>query len=240
MKEEINIPSKFTTRVFFMQHIAPYSYVRKFSVDKLVLDAGTSTGYGAFYLSQVAKLSVGMDINPEAICEAQKNYFRDNLKYLTGNVLEMQFPNEHFDIIISSQVVEHIELDKLDTYLSEIYRVLKKDGIFFVNTLNLLRNLKGRSIEDYDKNPHHVKEFRSEELREFLLRRFPRVEILGSRRGLRHNVYHLFKKSGIFKNAPDSLNPLKRFYENKISVDDFRYSSSNLDKSIDLLGVCRK
>lgn len=41
---------------------------------------------------------------------------------------KIPFPNRTFDLVISNQVIEHI--DDLETALSEIYRVMKLDGIF--------------------------------------------------------------------------------------------------------------
>ena len=213
----MKIPPNFTDRAFFIQHIVPYEYAKKFSKSKVVLDAGTSKGYGAFCLSEAAKLAVGLDIDPEAIKSSQEAYQKDNLKYVLSSVLDIQFPDRYFDVIISSQVVEHIALDKLDTYLSELARVLKDDGVIFINTLNVLHNLKGRKPEDpYDKCTQHVKEFKPEEFREFLKRRFPKVEVLGLRRNFRHQVFHLLKKSGLLKKLPDKINPLCDFYQNKI------------------------
>ena len=230
---------RFTSRTFSVQHLCPYEYIKGFVNDKIVLDAGTATGYGAYYLSEEAREVKGIDIDNGIIAKAKKEYFRDNLDFKVNSVLDIEFEDEYFDIIVSSQVIEHIPLDNLDKYLSEIYRVLKKDGIFFVSTLNLINNLKGRNPENYDKSPMHIKEFKPGELKEFLLKKFSDVEILGLHRGRRHKFYNLLKKSGIFKMKPDVLNPVKKFYNQTIDLKDFVYSTSNLDKTFDLLGICQ-
>ncbi len=240
MKQDIVVPKRFSTRAFFVQHLAPYEYVRKFAKEKIVLDAATADGYGAFHVGCVAKEVVGIDIDQEAIEKAKNAYKEESLKFLLENVLDIDFPEEYFDIVISCQTIEHIELDKLDRYLSEIHRVLKKGGMFFVSTLNLTHNLKGRSETEYNKSPYHVKEFRHADLKNFLLTRFMNVEILGLQRAPRNNFYNMLKKGGIFKNLPDRFNPVKRFYDAVINTNDFVYSTSNLDNSFDLLGVCRK
>jgi len=220
--------------------MVPYEYVRRVAKDKIVLDAATGDGYGASHIANVAKEVVGIDIDKEEIKKAQQTYKKENLKFLLNNVLNIDFPDGYFDIVISSQTIEHIELDKLGKYLSEISRVLKKDGTFFVSTLNLIRNLKGRTKEKYDKNPYHVKEFTSNELKKLLLARFSKVEILGLHRGPRHAFYAMLKKNNIFKIAPNKFNPVKRFYENVIDLNDFVYSSHNLNHCFDLMAVCKK
>ena len=136
---------RFTSRAFSVQHLSPYEYIKQFVDGKIVLDAGTATGYGVYYLSEKAGEAAGIDINEQEIEKARKEYSRDNLVFKVNSVLEIEFADEYFDVIISSQVIEHIQMDSLDKYLSEIYRVLKKRGIFFVSTLNLINNLKGRS-----------------------------------------------------------------------------------------------
>jgi len=204
------------------------------------LDAATGDGYGASHIANVAKEVVGIDIDKEEIKKAQQTYKKENLKFLLNNVIDMGFSDEYFDIVISSQTIEHIELDKLDKYLSEIYRVLKKDGIFFVSTLNLVHNLKGRSEPEYDKSPYHVKEFTPDDLEKFLLTRFSKVKMLGLHRGLRHSFYAMFKKNNIFKIMPNRFNPVKRFYENAINLKDFVYSPHNLNRCFDLMAICKK
>lgn len=240
MKQNLPISDRFTSRAFFIQHLAAYEFVRQFARDRVILDAGTGDGYGAYYLSNVAREIIGIDIKEEPIEKARQNYAENNLKFLIKNVLYTDFPDGHFDIVISSQVIEHIEMDKLNQYLDELSRVLKKDGVFFVSTLNLIRNLKGRNLEKYDKSPHHVKEFTPLELKNFLLSHFSKVEILGLHANLRNAFFAVLKKSGIFKKIPNKFSPIKMFYDNLINLNDFSYSSRNLNNSINLMGICRK
>jgi len=231
---------KMQNRASFAKHLAAYEYVKQFATNKVVLDAGTSDGYGAYYLSESAKEIAGIDINIDRIGRAESAYKRNNLKFLVNDVLDIKFPNEYFDIVVSSQVVEHIELDKLDRYLSEINRVLKKGGLFFVITVNLINNLKGKSLQEYNKSPYHAKEFEPYELKSFLSRCFSEVELLGLNKGIRHHLYCLLKKSGLFSKVPEKFNLVKRFYNRTIDLTDFKWSYHNLDRSFDLMGRCRK
>jgi len=236
----IKIPDKFTTRAFYVKHLAPYEYVKCYASNAIVLDAGTSHGYGANYLAQTARQVVGIDLNEDSIKKASRDYNKKNLQFTVCDVLNIEFPEEYFDIIISSQVIEHIPLDQLGRYLSELNRILKKGGVCFISTLNLTHNLKGRAPKEYDKSPHHVKEFTASELSDSLKTQFAKVEILGLRRSPRHKFYSILKKSGAFRTLPRSINPVTRFFDDKISLKDFVYSDSNLDSCFDLLGICRK
>ena len=48
------------------------------------------------------------------------------------------------------------------------------------------------------------------------------------------------QKSGIFKMIPVKLNPVNRFFDNIIDLSDFKFTSRNLSKSMDLMGICHK
>lgn len=51
-----------------------------------------------------------------------------------GDILNIPFPEESFDIIVCMEVLEHIK--DVDLALKNIYRVLKYDGIFIMSTPN--------------------------------------------------------------------------------------------------------
>jgi len=77
------------------------------------------------------KVSVfGTDSSPESIAVAQKKNpggtFECNSVYNTG------FPNDTFDIAVSSDVIEHV--DDPDKMIDEIIRVTKKEGLIAIST----------------------------------------------------------------------------------------------------------
>lgn len=73
-----------------------------------VLDIGCGKGELAFDVAKKAKRVSGVDFSEKYIEFAQKNYKRPNLAYVYGNALEYEF-REKFDVIILSNVLEHIE-----------------------------------------------------------------------------------------------------------------------------------
>lgn len=62
--------------------------------------------------------------------EAKKNIHDPRVTLAKESVYHLPFPNNFFDCIILSEVLEH--LGEEDTALQEIKRVLKKDGILLV------------------------------------------------------------------------------------------------------------
>ena len=83
---------------------------------------------GTFFTNDV----YGIDINSEAVNIAKKH----GIKAKLGDIEEKwDYPNEYFDIVIASHIVEHVV--NPDALLLEANRVLKKKGILIIATPNL-------------------------------------------------------------------------------------------------------
>ena len=84
---------------FFVNNIKPQ--------DK-VLDIGCGHGDVAYDVAKKAAYVTGIDISTKNIAIAKSRYQKDNLEFITGNALTHNF-SEKFDVIILSNVLEHIE-----------------------------------------------------------------------------------------------------------------------------------
>jgi len=62
----------------------------------------------SYDIATKAKKIVGIDLNEKNISFAKENYSKKNIKYICGDALK-DVPNEKFDVIIMSNVLEHIE-----------------------------------------------------------------------------------------------------------------------------------
>jgi ubiquinone/menaquinone biosynthesis C-methylase UbiE len=99
-----------------------------------LLDVGCSTGIQTSMLSEVFYESTGLDIDESAVAFAQQNFKKENLKYIVGDSLKMPFEEESFDVVVCSQVYEHVPDPK--QLMSEIYRVLRIGGVCFFSAAN--------------------------------------------------------------------------------------------------------
>jgi 2-polyprenyl-3-methyl-5-hydroxy-6-metoxy-1,4-benzoquinol methylase len=132
-----------------------------------VVDLGCGDGNLIFNLKNMGLLNkadkiVGVDLSSKRI-EILKN----NIEEVEGivsdacNVAELK--NNSFDIIIASQIIEHLNDDTL--LIKEIYRLLKKDGIAFISSIikkpfaYYIYRIKGEIRLD----PTHVREYSSKE-----------------------------------------------------------------------------
>ena len=155
-----------------IEHICRYQYAKQFVANKRVLDAACGTGYGTKILAECAEEVIGMDISSETIAYAIKNYKQVNTRYLIGSVECLPFEDQSFDAIVSFETIEHVNGIIQYSFLNEIKRVLKEDGILIMSTPNKkeFTDKRGGKHSEY-----HVKEFYLDEFRDFLKGSFNHV-----------------------------------------------------------------
>jgi len=98
---------------------------------KTVLDVGCGDGVLSYLLSKKGLTVSGVDYTSDAV-EFAKEKTQGNIEFKVGNVYEIPWADNSFDVVVSSDVIEH--LDDVDKYIGEIKRVLKKDGICVLST----------------------------------------------------------------------------------------------------------
>lgn len=104
--------------------------------DLSVLDVGASTGIIDHYLAGHLGRVVGVDIDSSALLFARREYACQNLDFVAGDAMKLPFADRVFDIVICSQVYEHVP--DAQRMLDEIYRVLKPSGICYFSAGNRL------------------------------------------------------------------------------------------------------
>lgn len=86
-----------------------------------ILDAGCGEGYISRLLASSfcnAKIT-GLEYNVEAIHIAKK--MSPNINFIQGNIMSMPFPDNAFDIVVCTEVLEH--LDQPEKALKETLRI---------------------------------------------------------------------------------------------------------------------
>ncbi len=137
-----------------------------------VLDLGIGTAYGASYLSTVAASVTGIDIDAQAVAEAESRYHAPNLTFLFGDLASLNFDSGSFDAVVMFEVIEHIAPDDQAALLEEIRRVLKPGGFLLISTPD-----HERTKEFAEVNPYHIGELTAPELQNLLQAQFPYTEI---------------------------------------------------------------
>ena len=240
------VPQK-NNRYWYLEHRARYEFCKSFVSNKLVLDAGCGEGYGSSLLSEVAKIVEAIDINKNAIADAQAKYKRANLRFKVMDCRALTFKDSFFDVVCSFEVLEHIKQPQ--RYISEIHRVLKKGGLFILSTPNIERNpLVGT-------NPYHVKEYSLKEFKEVLGAFFGnRIEFYGQHWPLKakqfynsflaRGIYKIKRRFGIKRLIPAKIRAKAEkiifgySIQEGLTAKDFVISTKNLDDAEQFIAIC--
>ncbi len=99
-----------------------------------LLDVGSSTGYITNILSKNFSNTIGIDIDEKGVHFAQNFFLNENLTFLNQDSMNIQFPDNTFDVVNCTHIYEHVPDSK--RLMSEIYRVLKPEGVCFFTAGN--------------------------------------------------------------------------------------------------------
>ena len=92
---------------------------------------GCGTGWFTEALSHVGQVT-GIDLSEEAIAIARASF--PGVDYVAGDVYQLPFPAGHFDLVVSQEVIAHVE--DQPAYLRLAAQCLKPGGYFIVTTVN--------------------------------------------------------------------------------------------------------
>jgi 2-polyprenyl-3-methyl-5-hydroxy-6-metoxy-1,4-benzoquinol methylase len=155
-----------------------------------LLDVGASTGIIGNCLSGSFRKVIGVDIDESAITYANATYNKENLEFRVADALRLPFSNESFDVVICSQIYEHVP-DPAKMF-EEIFRMLKRGGVCYFAANNRLalnephynlpflsllpRSLAHKYMRLTGKGSHYYEEHLSYWGLESLTKRFRRVD----------------------------------------------------------------
>ena len=162
------VPDRDRGRLIEVEHVSRYRWAAQAVRGQKVLDAGCGAAYGSRLLAEGgASEVIGVDI-AGAVLEAVAPSMPDNVTLVAGDLLGLEFEDDTFDLIVCFEVIEHFA-DPL-TVMDELVRVLAPSGVLLMSSPN-------RGVYQAD-NPHHLHEFKPEELRSELTRRLGNVRLV--------------------------------------------------------------
>jgi ubiquinone/menaquinone biosynthesis C-methylase UbiE len=98
------------------------------------LDIGCSSGIITSLLGNHFQMSIGMDIDQEAIHYAQDQSPSPRMQFLMADSMALPFHDNSVDVIVCNHVYEHVPC--ADRMMDEIYRVLKEEGFCYFSAGN--------------------------------------------------------------------------------------------------------
>lgn len=105
-----------------------------------IIDVGCGTGRNISFVKDAVKKPkytfYGIDYSTACINFARQQYKDQGVLYAQYNGDIIPYPDESFDFVVSSHVLEHIPTVDGPRFFSEISRILKKGGIAVIGTPN--------------------------------------------------------------------------------------------------------
>jgi ubiquinone/menaquinone biosynthesis C-methylase UbiE len=98
-----------------------------------ILDVGSGGSLMPDYLASLGASVTSLDLNQPM--EKRYKVKAKNVRFVTGDMTKMVFKNESFDVVISISAIEHLESwPGTVKAISEMKRVLKRNGLIFITT----------------------------------------------------------------------------------------------------------
>jgi 2-polyprenyl-3-methyl-5-hydroxy-6-metoxy-1,4-benzoquinol methylase len=98
------------------------------------LDIGCSSGIITSHLGNHFQMSIGIDIDQEAIQYAQNHSSSPRVQFLIADSMALPFHNNSVDVIVCNHIYEHVPRAK--QMIDEIYRVLREEGFCYFSAGN--------------------------------------------------------------------------------------------------------
>ncbi len=105
------------------------------------LDIGCSSGIITSLLGNHFRLSVGTDIDHEAVQFAHDHFSSTRVQFLTADSMALPFRDRSLDVIVCNHIYEHVPY--ADQMMDEIYRVLKEEGFCYFSAGNKYMIVEG-------------------------------------------------------------------------------------------------
>lgn len=139
----------------FLREIKPRPRIRL-----NLLDVGCGTGEFAFRLTGYSNdIQIdGVDISPDMIKIAKSKLYCSNIRFKVGDVENLPYGKETFDIITCSHSFHHYPKQK--RAVAEMHRVLKTNGRLMIidgsRDTALGKIIFGKVIRKLEKNVYHI------------------------------------------------------------------------------------
>lgn len=174
MVDERLVPGTPGWEQFSAHHLARYLFALEHVQGRCVLDAGTGNGYGSRILKEGGAASVvAMDIDPEVIEQARKQWGCDGIEFMVDDCEELGRVAGPFEVICNFENIEHLKHP--DRFLAAAARALKPDGVLLVSTPD--RAAMPAFVNGRPRNEFHLQEWYRDEFQAMLGRHFARVDM---------------------------------------------------------------
>lgn len=199
----IDCNSSYIRKVLFpipLEHQERYRFAARIghNTASSIIDAGSGCGWGSDYLARNTRADfvVGIDLDSEAITEAETNFLGSSLKFSladlsTGKGLNTIVPAP---LVVSFETLEHFPKEVAPSFLSNLRRLTLPEGMLIISSPN------GPLFSPYQQSEgkswfrYHFKEYTPDEIVCLLNSSGWEVNDLYGQRFVNRYVYSTFAK----------------------------------------------
>jgi 2-polyprenyl-3-methyl-5-hydroxy-6-metoxy-1,4-benzoquinol methylase len=105
------------------------------------LDIGCSSGIITSCLGQHFSMTIGMDIDQDAVQYAKAHHSQPSLQFLIADSMTLPFRDNSIHVIVCNHIYEHVPEAK--RMMEEVYRVIKQEGFCYFSAGNKYMLIEG-------------------------------------------------------------------------------------------------
>lgn len=142
--------------------------IKKSAPTGKALDLGCGQGRHTIFFAQNGFEAYGVDYIESVIDEARQEAAKNNIKNVYFEVMdvrELNFPQDHFDVVLDWSVLDHIKPIDWGTYAQNIGRILKKDGFLILTEFSANdQRIKDKTKNVVERENYYDHYFRQDEI----------------------------------------------------------------------------
>lgn len=169
-----------------------YRFVRDIAENKVILEVACGSGLGLGFLNERARYVVGGDIDRRNLKIAQELYKGTSVDLCKLDAHYLPFSGNRFDLVLLYEAIYYLKFP--DLFIEECGRILKKNGLLVICTVN-------RDWKDFHPSPHAIRYFSIPELYGLLGKVFHDVKFYGAfpveETGLSERAVSLLKRIAV-------------------------------------------
>jgi ubiquinone biosynthesis O-methyltransferase len=168
------------------------NHISNFS-NKAILDVGCGAGTISLYLANKEANIIGVDISRKAIDSCKKSAkalkLKNKTQFICNTIEKVKFRRK-FDLIICSEIIEHIPNDK--AFLKRIHKLLENNGLLILSTPSINAPLyKIGLAQNFDKRVGHIRRYSKKQISDLVKNSGFTIEKVRLTEGVLRNFFFL-------------------------------------------------
>ena len=133
---QISSSKTFSRKLDYVKYNFGSYILSKEGADKF-LEIGPGLGHTIKFLNSEGFKNIDIVDNDDSILNYIKEKFETNKRYKTNDIKEIDGQLDYYDVIIATQVFEHVPKDQYKSFLTTLYKHLNKNGYLIITVPNM-------------------------------------------------------------------------------------------------------